>query len=297
MGTQEPVVLDATSRRPHRRATTTALAAGLVTIAMIATSAAASEATTSVKQRATGTVDVLYAGSLLRLMQNSVDPAFHSATGYTVSGISGGSTALANQIKSKTVVGDVFISASPTADAALMGASNGKWISSYDSFGTSSLVLGYNPSSRFATAVKSKPWYDVVDTPGFLLGRTDPKTDPKGVLSVDALDGVALSYDLPALGSLATSTSNVFPETSLVGRLQAGQLDGGFFYEVEAIAAKIRTVPLVSTGLSALYTIAILNHAPHGAAAKAFVKFLLGATGRSILRKNGIVPIVPPKVS
>jgi len=52
-------------------------------------------------------------------------------------------------------------------------------------------------------------------------------TDPKGVLAVDALEGVALTHDIPALNGLATSTSNVFEETALVGDLQAGQLDAG----------------------------------------------------------------------
>ena len=48
----------------------------------------------------------------------------------------------------------------------------------------SPLVLGYNPSSKFAQALRTKPWYDVIDQPGFLIGRTDPTTDPKGVLAV-----------------------------------------------------------------------------------------------------------------
>jgi len=36
------------------------------------------------------------------------------------------------------------------------------------------------------------------------------------VLAVDALEGVALTHDIPALNGLATSTSNVFEETALV---------------------------------------------------------------------------------
>ncbi|HLI54016.1 MAG TPA: hypothetical protein VKU88_06810, partial [Acidimicrobiales bacterium] len=36
-----------------------------------------------------GPVDVLYAGSLVDLMQRQVEPAFHKATGYTVQGVPG----------------------------------------------------------------------------------------------------------------------------------------------------------------------------------------------------------------
>ncbi|MFI5035606.1 MAG: extracellular solute-binding protein [Acidimicrobiales bacterium] len=243
-----------------------------------------------------GTVNVLYAGSLLNLMEKGIGPAFHRATGYTVSGFSAGSTALANEIKGGTQVGDVFISASPAVNALLEGPSNGSWVSSYDELGTSPLVLGYNPASSFATDLKTMPWYNVVDLPGFLLGRTDPGTDPKGVLAVDALTGVALSYDVPALAPLASSTSNVFPETTLVGRLQAGQLDAGFFYRVEAVAANLKVVPLTGTQLQATYTIAVLNNAPHSAVAKALIQFLLSSAGRKVLKSNGVTPITPVKV-
>jgi molybdate/tungstate transport system substrate-binding protein len=213
-----------------------------------------------------------------------------------VSGFSAGSSALASEIKGGTQVGDVFISASPTVNASLEGSANGNWVSSYEEIGTSQLVLGYNPKSQFANALKKLPWYDVVDRSGFLLGRTDPATDPKGVLAVDALQGVALTHDLPQLATLASSTSNIFPETSLVGQLQAGQLDAGFFYGVEAAAAHLKTVPLVGTDLAAQFTVALLNRAPHGAAAKAFVKFLLSKPGQKILKDNGITSISPAKV-
>jgi molybdate/tungstate transport system substrate-binding protein len=174
---------------------------------------------------------------------------------------------------------------------------DGNWVSWYAQFASSPLVLGYNPASKFAAALKTKPWYDVIDQPGFLIGRTDPATDPKGVLAVTALDNAAKAHHLADLTSIATSTSNVFPEQTLVGQLQAGQLDAGFFYGVEAAAAHIKTVPLTGIKLAGEYTITILNRAPDQPAARAFVAFLLGRTGQKILRSNGIVPTVPLKVS
>ena len=153
------------------------------------------------------------------------------------------------------------------------------------------------PRASSPATCRTKPWYDVIDQPGFLIGRTDPATDPKGVLAVTALDQAAKAHHIPALKAIASSTSNVYPETSLVGQLQAGQLDAGFFYGVEAAAADIKTVPLSGTNLAGVYTITVLNRAPHEAAARAFVAFLLGKDGQRILKKNGIVAITPPKVS
>lgn len=267
--------------------------AGLLIVVAIGGLVTDTNVNAATSPKATGPVDVLYAGSLLDLMQQQLAPAFHKTTGYTVSGFSGGSTALANEIKGGIEVGDVFISASPAVNTTLQGAANGKWLSSYETFGKSQLVLGYNPQSKFAKVLRKDSWFNVVDHAGFLLGRTDPTIDPKGVLAVNALTGVATSYQLPALAALATSTSNIFTETSLVGELQAGQLDAGFFYAVEASAANIKTIPLTSTNLAARYTVAILNNAPHAVAARAFVKFLLGASGERILRANGITPIGP----
>jgi molybdate/tungstate transport system substrate-binding protein len=243
-----------------------------------------------------GPVDVLSAGSLQDLMQDQVGPAFQKATGDTLDNISMGSDALASSIKGGTLQGDVFISASPAVNTSLEGSSNGNWVSWYDQFASSPLVLGYNPSSKFAQALASKPWYEVISEPGFHIGRTDPTTDPKGVLADDALDQAAKKHDLPGLKTLGTETSDVFPETSLVGELQAGQLDAGFFYGVEAAAANIKTVPLTGTSLAGDYTITILNKAPHEAASVAFVNFLLGKAGQKILAKNGVVA-AKPKVS
>lgn len=245
----------------------------------------------------TGSVDVLYAGSLLNLMTTQIAPAFHRATGYSVSGIANGSSALASEIKGGTQVADVLLSASPSVDRTLEGAKNGNWISSYRTIGRSSLVLGYNRASSFAAALRTSPWYEVVGRAGFLLGRTDPLTDPKGVLAVTALRGAATRHHRPHLAALATSKSNVFTETSLVGELDAGQLDAGFFYAVEASAAHLATVPLTGTNLAGTYTVALVNRAPHRAAARAFISFLFSSRGRQILERNGITPAVPASAS
>jgi molybdate transport system substrate-binding protein len=242
-------------------------------------------------------VDVLSAGSLQDLLQQQVGPAFEKSTGNTLNDTSMGSGAIASGIKGGTLQGDVFISASPAVDQTLEGSANGNWVSWFAAFGSSPLMLGYNPSSKFAGAIRTKPWYDVIDQPGFLIGRTDPATDPKGVLAVTALDRAAKAHNIPALESIASSTSNVYPETSLVGQLQAGQLDAAFFYGVEAAAAHIKTVRLTGTDLAAVFTITVLNRAPHEAAARAFLAFLLAKDGRRILAENGIVTTTSPKVS
>jgi molybdate/tungstate transport system substrate-binding protein len=235
-----------------------------------------------------GPVDVLYAGSLTDIMMNQLGPAFDKATGYNFVGFSAGSSELASDIKGRLRPADVFVSASTKVDATLMGKANGNWISSYKDVGKTYLEIGYNPKSKFAAQLKAKPWYEVVGESGFRLGRTDPATDPKGVLADEALTGAASKYHLPQLSIEASETSNVFPEESLVGRLQAGELDAGFFYAVEAKAANIPTVPLTGFPLYATYTVALVDHAPHPAGAASFIAFLTGPAGKQILSKDGL---------
>ncbi len=244
-----------------------------------------------------GSVDVLYAGSLVTVMQAHLDSAFQQASGYTVNGVAGGSKELASEIKAGTQQADVFISASPAVNASLMGPANGRWVSWYASFARSPLLLAYNPKSSFAHELESKPWYDVIGQSGFLLGRTDPATDPKGALTVQALKEAARTYHRPALTGIANSSNGEFPEQALVGELQAGQLDAGFFYGVEASAAHLATVPLRGIGtLTATYTVTIAKRAPHAAAARAFLAFLLRRKARAILVANGMQPVSPTEV-
>lgn len=249
------------------------------------------------RHKSSGPVDVLYAGSLVNVMEQAIGPAFDGATGYTFSGFSAGSSALANDVKGGIEQGDVLISASPAINASLEGTANGSWVSWYALFAASPLVIAYNPASKFAAQLKSQPWYRVVAEPGFLLGRTDPVADPKGVLANEALEQAASTYHVPALDQLANSTAGVYPEQTLVGRLQAGQLDAGFFYSSEAAAAGLPTVPLGTIRLSADYTVTVLDRAPHRAAATAFVKYLFGREGRSILAHDGLTLTTPPTVT
>lgn len=253
-------------------------------------------------------VNVLYAGSLAGLMNNQIGPAFQAATGYKFNGTGAGSSALASGIKSGVYQGDVFISAATAPNASLMGAANGNWVSWYATFATSALVLGYNPSSTYASALTSGPWYNVVTQNGFKLGRTDPKTDPKGVLAAQAVTTTAAATGLSpavsnptALNALVapTNTGNVFDETSLVAQLATKQLDAAFFYTIEAQAAGIKTVPLTGPAqdLHATYTITILNKAPDEAGAEAFVNFLLGKTGQAFMNTDQFTLVTPPSVT
>jgi len=240
-----------------------------------------------------GTVSALFAGSLLNYMEHDLGPAFQKASGYGYQGFGGGSTEVASQIRGGVRQGDVFISAAAAADKTLEGTANGNWVSWYTTFAASPLMLAYNPSSNVGRQLaQGKPWYRVLAEPGVLVGRTDPKLDPKGVLTVEAVTNAARKLHDAAL-TTALAGFPVYPETALVGRLQSGQLEAGFFYAVEAASAKLTTVSLAPAYKYAQYNVTILNRAPNPRGAAALVRYLLAAQRIPRLRSSGLTANKP----
>ena len=93
----------------RRHASRVALSVAALAVTMFTTSGAFAEPA----------VTVLYAGSLVGLMERSVGPAFKQQTGEEFRGHAGGSQELAKKVKEGALQGDVFISADPKVNALL----------------------------------------------------------------------------------------------------------------------------------------------------------------------------------
>jgi molybdate/tungstate transport system substrate-binding protein len=283
-----------------RRGALIAACASIACIGLAAAGCSSSSSTTpkpTSSAKPSGDVEVFSAGSLDTLMTKSVAPAFHAATGYTLVDTSHGSGTLAANIKDKVAVADVFVSASPADDTTLMGSSNGDWVSWYAAFATSPEVLGYYPKSKFAKDLQTMPWYKVITMPGFRLGRTNPTQDPGGVLAAKALQETATAQHLPALNTLATETSDEYAENPEEADIQTGALDAAFMYEADANSQDSPFVKLTGVNLAGDYTITLVNKAPHMAAAEAFIKFLLGSKGQSLMKADNFNIVSPPTVT
>ena len=241
---------------------------------------------------------VLYAGSLVTLMEQAVGPAFNATGDATFRGYAGGSNQLGNEIKGRLRRGDVFISASPKVNEALSGPANGDWVSWFITFARSPLVIAYPASGRFASALTTKPWHEVLRTPGIRIGRTDPKLDPKGRLTVELMDKAAAFYHEPDLAHAVLGApdnpAQVFPEETLVGRLQSGQLDVGFMYSTEVSDLHLPAITLPpELALGAQYMVTVLRDAPNPPLAERFAQFLLGPRGSALMREHGLDVVRP----
>lgn len=277
---------------------------------------------------ASGTVNVLYAGSLVGVNENIIGPAFHTATGYSYAGQGLGSIAIASEIKAGIATPDVVEFADPAVNALLMGKANGSFVKWYITYGRSQLVVGYDPAGRFARAFakvenRKLPWYKPLEAKGFRLGRTDPQTDPKGYRTLFAFRLAQKLYHLKHLASkVLGSTENpaeVYPEQVLVSRLLTGEVDAGIFYlsEVKDVGIPYITLPKkinfgdpkysklyatqsfknqqgqVFRGSPIYYTVTIPRTVKNEAGAVAFVKFVLGRRARALSSGEGLLPVKP----
>ena len=135
-----------------------------------------------------GKVFVMYAGSLVKILEDVIGPAFQNESGYPYVGEGKGSVQVSNLIKDGFRTPDVFVSAGTVPMTRLMNTTPPlvDWLLK---FGSAEIVIAYSPNSpHFGDLEKARmgkiPWYDVVSQDGFKFGRTDPELDPKGYYGI-----------------------------------------------------------------------------------------------------------------
>jgi molybdate transport system substrate-binding protein len=95
---------------------------------------------------------------------------------------------------------------------------------------------------------------------------------------------------LGLIAVLRNVVSNEPDVRSIVTKVALGEADAGFVYvtDVRAAASKLRTVGIPHRGQPTVkYEIAVLRSTKHLAAARAFVRRVLGPDGRRVLRRAG----------
>jgi molybdate/tungstate transport system substrate-binding protein len=235
---------------------------GLLVITCIALAAAAcssSSSSTPAKAKVTGTVNVAAASSLTFLSEKMIGPAFTKATGYKYSGTYNASGELESDIASGEITPNVFESVGGDNITPLEPKFT-KW---YAQYAGTSMVVAYNPNSKYASQFKafadgSKPLsglFTLLETPGLKLGRTDPNIDPQGRDFIYMLELAQSYYHLPSntvakiLGTSdygSPTSSQIYAESSLDSTLQSGQLDASSAFITQAVELHLDYIKLPS---------------------------------------------------
>lgn len=192
-----------------------------------------------------GQVDVLYAGSLISVMETKIGPAF-SHLGFVYRGEGHGSTQDDNMIIDGQRFPDVFISVGTESITKLIdnNPSLAKWSIG---FASDELVIAYNPKSHFASDFEkvkagSIPWYQVLSKPGIKFLRSDPLLDPKGCYTVIAARLADKLYHNSTISSSILggerNQNQLRPEEILPTLLETGEADAIPAYKHEAISRR-----------------------------------------------------------
>jgi molybdate/tungstate transport system substrate-binding protein len=200
---------------------------------------------------------VAYAASLSFLNAKVANPAFTAADGYTVTGRAGASGDLEAEIASGEISPNVFESVGGDNITPLAPKFT-KW---YVQYAGTSMVLAYNPKSKYASQFKAiadgtKPLsglFTLLQTPGLKLGRTDPNVDPQGRDFIEMVELAQSYYHLPAdtaakiLGTStfgSASSTEIYAESALDSTLESGQLDAASAFVTQAIELHLSYIPL-----------------------------------------------------
>jgi molybdate/tungstate transport system substrate-binding protein len=304
-------------------ACTAVAAAGCSSSSSSSSASTSASASATASARPTGTVSVAYASSLEFLNEKIVSPAFTKADGYAYTGQGDTSGALEADIAAGEITPNVFESVGGDNITPL----EPKFTSWYIQYAGTSIVLAYNPNSKYASQFKaiadgSEPMqnlFTLLEAPGLKLGRTDPTTDPQGRDFIFMLELAQAYYHLPSdtvakiLGTSdfgSPSSSEIFAESSLDSTLESGQLDAASAFVTQAIELHLDYIPLPtaidlgSFADAALYKMASVTAAGktyHGSpqviditiigkptpAAIAFVQYTLSPAGLAEYKQGG----------
>lgn len=271
-------------------------------------------------------VFVMYAGSLVKIFEDVIGPAFQNETGYTYVGEGKGSVQVSNLIKDGFRTPDVFVSAGTIPIERLMNNTPplADWLTK---FGSAEMVISYSPNSPYFNDLeKAKngetPWYNVISEKGFKFGRTDPELDPKGYYTVIMAKLASIYYNDSSIKERILgedkNPKQIFPEEILKSVLELGKLDAVSSYKHEAISRGLPYITLpkeinlndpkysdfykkanytlesdqkVIKGEPVFFSVTIPQTVKNLNGAIAFVNFLTSKNGSELLNSQGLTPI------
>ena len=273
-----------------------------------------------------GDVNVLYAGSLISVMETKISPAF-SHLGYNYRGEGHGSIQNANMIIDGQRFPDVFISVGEKPITKLIdnNPSLAKW---YIGFASDELVIAYNPKSQYAAdfekaKIGAVPWYQVLAKPEIRFLRSDPLLDPKGCYTVIATKLAGILYHNSSLSSSILkgerNQDQLRPEELLLTLLETGEADAIPAYKHEAIERGFPFIRLplqvnlgdpafasyynqasckqlhgtLTFGKPIVFDVTIPNAVRNTEGAIQFVKFLFSNQGKKIFQNDGFSLLLP----
>ena len=198
-------------------------------------------------------------------------------------------------------------------------------------FASNEMAIVFHDQSRYASEINANNWMDILLRKDVAFARSNPDSDPCGVRAVLTSRLAEIFYHRQGLANQLLSKDQQYirpKETDLLALLESNAIDYIFLYRSVAMQHGLKYVLLpdeinlknhefadyyaqvsvetlgkkpgekiVEKGAPMIYGLTIPNNAPNPALAQAFVDFLLGADGRTILEKSGQPSVIPAVTS
>ena len=276
-----------------------------------------------------GVVTMFHAGSLTVPFEKMEQEFEKMYPGIDLQREASGSTKCARKITDLKKPCDIMASADYTVIDRYLIPGYADW---NIRFATNQLVLCYTDKSKHAGEITKENWYEILQKPGVVWGHSDPNLDPCGYRALMVLQLAEKHYDIKGLYDKIVANrpkKNIRPKSvELVSLLQTVNMDYAWEYLSVAVQHDLKYIKLPDEinlgsykqddlykqavvkvtgkkpgtfeekkGKSCTYGITILQNAPNGKAATAFVEYLLDPDGGlEILEDMGQPPFIPARV-
>ncbi len=196
----------------------------------------------TLKSNSNGVVDVLYAGSLIPVMETSLGPSF-SDLELKFNGEGHGAVQNANMVLDGQRFPDVFISSGITPIEMLID-NDSPLASWFLTFASDEMVIAYHPDSDFVVEFERArqgiiPWYTVLSIPEVKFMRTDPEMNPKGYYMIITAKLADIFYSNTSISQIILrgerNPLQLQPEETLMTLLETGEIDAVEAYRHEAV--------------------------------------------------------------
>jgi molybdate/tungstate transport system substrate-binding protein len=194
-------------------------------------------------------------------------------------------------------------------------------------FASNQMCIAYTDTSQFADEINSDNWYEILARDGVTYGRSDPDQDPCGYRTLMVWQLAEKHYNVAGIyDSLYGAAGDLMRPKSveLIALLESGDLDYAFEYTSVAAQHSLNYVKLpteinlsdensndfyaqaeveiagaepgetiVLAGKAIVYGVTIPKNFPDQELAIAWVNFLMGPDGVSVMEANGQPAVIP----
>jgi len=266
-------------------------------------------------------LDVAYAGSMGSMMEGPLKASVAQSLKLDMRGRAQGSSGLAQLIVGGSIRPDIFIPITPSPMLTVLRAGKAE---SAQPVARTEMVIAYSPKSRFAPKLDaasrgSAAWWKILQEPGLRFGRTDPVTDPQGRNIIFTMMLAAKIYKQADLTEKilgpALNEKQIFTESTVLARLQSGELDAASAYKIQPGPFSLPYInlpkeinlggenvhadhPEVTLTVNRktynpeplIYYAGVLKDAPNPEGAAAFAEWLRGNEAQAIFRRYSYDP-------